>query len=72
MNTCYDELFKLTYIEILISGVNDVFMGQFLFQINLVFCMFTHLSRYWLGGIHEAYEFSILSGIKVRAFYSST
>ena len=49
----------------LMAGTDDLFMGRFLFLVNLGFCFCVHLSRYWLGSMYESHEFQILSGIMV-------
>ena len=55
------QVFKWSFM----AGLNDVFMGSFLLQINYGLCIISQVFRYWLGSIYEAHEFPILSGIKV-------
>ena len=49
----------------LMAGTDDLFMGRFLFLVNLGLCFCVQLSRYWLGSMYESHEFQILSGIMV-------
>ena len=48
------------------AGLDDIFMGRFLFRINFVSCILSQWFRYWLGSMYETHEFQILTGIKVR------
>ena len=48
------------------AGLNDIFMGTFLFQIIFLSCILSKWFRYWLGSMYETHEFQILTGIKVR------
>ena len=45
--------------------MDDVFIGRFIFIWNFSFLAMIHLTRYWLGSMHESLEFQLLSGIKV-------
>ena len=48
------------------AGLDDIFIGTFLFRINFIICILSQWLRYWLGSMYEAHEFQILTGIKVR------
>ena len=48
------------------AGLDDIFMGTFLFRINFVSCILSQWFRYWLGSMYETHEFQILTGIKVK------
>jgi hypothetical protein len=50
------------------AGLDDIFIGTFLLRINYILCILSQWFRYWLGSMYEAYEFPILTGIKVRYF----
>ena len=56
------QLFKWHFM----AGLDDIFMGTFLFGTNFVFCILSQWFRYWLGSMYEAHEFQMLTGIKVR------
>ena len=48
------------------AGLDDIFIGTFLLQINFILCILSQWFRYWLDSMYEAHEFPILTGIKVR------
>ena len=60
---CLQTLIAIKFSRIV--GMDDLFIGRFIFIWNLLFLAIIHSTRYWLGSMHESLEFQLLSGIKV-------
>ena len=53
---------KIRLNKIYLSGVDDNFIGRFLLIGNIGFLVVCHISRLYLGSLHESVEYQILSG----------
>ena len=47
-----------------VAGMNDQFIGKFVFAANLALITTIHISRYFLGSHRESVHFQVLTGLK--------
>ena len=47
-----------------VAGMNDEFIGKFIFGANFGLITTMHLSRYFLGSHRESVHFQLLTGLK--------
>ena len=53
---------KIRLKKIKLSGLDDNFIGRYLLIGNIGFIVICHISRLYLGSLHESIEYQILSG----------
>ena len=73
LSTVLLNLAKISLIKALmnvrwsvVAGMNDQFIGKFVFAANLGLITTIHISRYFLGCHRESVHFQVLTGLKFR------